>query len=232
MRPPFIGVLSLDTAFERIRGDIGNPESYQVPCVIEVIQGADSTKIVHNGLPEASLLENFVKAAQKLEREGAVALTSTCGFLITSQKIIASSVSIPTILSSLSLLPLVQSACPGKTGIITASSMALGDDAFQVAGVRRDNVVVKGLENDATFTENFLTHKANQRLHLDRRAIEQTVIQAAKELQDNNADLSAILLECGNLPPYASAIKAATSLPVFHMLDLAHMLYHAQNISK
>ena len=74
----FIGVLMLDTAFERILGDAGNPNSYHRPARTRVIELAGSTDIVRDGRPDPALVSAFCTAAKSLEAEGAVALTSTC----------------------------------------------------------------------------------------------------------------------------------------------------------
>ena len=41
-------------------------------------------------------------------------------------------------------------------------------------------------------------------------------------------DLGGFLLECGNLPPYADAIRAATGRPVFGILDAASLLWQGR----
>ena len=57
MRPDLLGILSLDTAFERISGDVGNPDSYPFPAIVSVVQGADSTRIVKDGPPDEALMQ-------------------------------------------------------------------------------------------------------------------------------------------------------------------------------
>ncbi len=223
----FLGVLSLDTAFQRITGDVGNANSYPFSAEIVIVDGADSTVIVRDSMPEDLLMERFIEATRDLERRGASAIVSTCGFLITSQKRIAASVKIPVMLSGLSLYPTVAAICPGRVGILTASRKALGPSALEAADIEANKVAIGGMEDEPTFAKTFLAKREEQLRELDREAMEKAVCKVAVELKDANPDLSAILLECGNLPPYAAAIREATGLPVFHLLDAAAMMMAA-----
>jgi hypothetical protein len=221
----FIGVLTLDTAFERVLGDAGNPESYHRPARLRVVEGAGSPEIVRDGRPDPALVAAFCAAAVALEAEGAVALTSTCGFLVTVQAEIAGAVSIPVMVSALSLFPAIRAAHGDRRiGIITASKPSLGRTAFAAAGIAAETAIVAGMEDCAAFASAFLAPKYRQPARIDRRAIEDGVVGKALALAAAGADLGAILLECGNLPPYAAKISAATGRPVYSILDAARLL--------
>ncbi len=222
-----LGILSLDTVFPRIAGDVGCAESYPFPCDILIVQGADSPDIVRDGAPAPALLERFVQAARALEDRGATAIVSTCGFLVSAQARIAAEVKVPVMLSALSLYPVIRATCPGRVGILTASRSSLGPAAMAAAGIAPQDVAIAGLEHDATFAGTFLAARTVQATEIDRTAMERTVVAAARDLVAANSGLGAILLECGNLPPYADAIRTATGLPVFHLVDAAHWLVRA-----
>jgi Asp/Glu/hydantoin racemase len=53
------------------------------------------------------------------------------------------------------------------------------------------------------------------------------VVSVAEVLVKDNPDVSAIVLECTDLPPFAAAIRQATGVPVFDMVTLTNMLYEA-----
>lgn len=224
---PFLGILALDTVFPRIRGDVGCPESYPFASRVLIVDGADSPAIVRDGEPDDVLLERFIAAAVELESAGARAIVSTCGFLISSQKKIAAAVKIPVMLSGLSLCPVVAASCPGRVGVLTASGTALGPNALAAAGIAPEDVAIGGMDGEPVFARTFLATKDQQNKTFDREAMEQAVCKAACDLKDANPDLSAILLECGNLPPYADAIRKATGLPVFHLLEAAALMMAA-----
>ena len=221
----FIGVLMLDTAFERVRGDAGNPASYHLPVKTVVVENADSTVIVRNGRPDPAMVAAFCAAAQKLEAEGAVALTSTCGFLITAQEEIARSVRIPVMVSALSLFPLIRAIHGARpVGIMTASSIQLGPAVLGAAGILPDQAAIAGLQDEDVFAACFLAPKSQQRTSIDQPAIQAAVVNKAIALCQSDPGISSILLECGNLPPYAQAVMAATGKPVYSILDGVRLL--------
>ncbi|MBT8154972.1 hypothetical protein KMP13_13985 [Epibacterium ulvae] len=227
MAAPFLGILSLDTAFERIVGDIGNPESYPFPALVHIVTGADSHMIVQDNPPPPDLLQGFIDGAQRLERAGARAIVSTCGFLITSQAEIAQAVNVPVLLSALSLFPMVQVACSGRIGIITASQASLGPNALAAAGTDAGAVEIAGLDHIPEFAETFLAKKSLQRTTLDPVLIAAKVVAVAEDMVRHNPEIAAVILECGNLPPYADAIQSAVKRPMFHLGDAAAHLMAA-----
>lgn len=221
----FIGILSLDSRFPRIRGDAGNPDSYDLPARVRVVAGADSPKIVQDGRPAPALAARFIEAACALEAEGAIFITSTCGFLVSMQHEIARAVRVPVMLSALSLLPHLRRADPGGViGILTASAASLGPAALKAAGVRSEHVRIQGLDDTPIFALTFLAPKDAQPDSFDFAAMEAAVTGAACRLIEAHPEVTAILLECGNLPPYAAAIAQATGRPVRSILDGVRLL--------
>lgn len=221
----FIGILSLDTRFPRIPGDAGNPVSYHLPARLRVVEGAGSPDIVRDGRPAPELVARFIAAAQVLEAEGAVLITSTCGFLITVQAEIAAAVRIPVLLSGLSLVPLARAMTGGRpVGILTASRQSLGAAALAAAGTRAEEVRIAGLEGCAVFAETFLSAKDRQRDSLDPAQIGAAVVAAGRALIAETPEIGALVLECGNLPPYAPALRAALGRPVLSLLNGARLI--------
>lgn len=221
----FLGVLMLDTRFARPLGDAGNPDSYHCPTRIRMVAGAGSLDIVQDGEISAALTQAFVEAARALEAEGAGAIVSTCGFLVTAQQRIAHAVNIPVCLSALSLFGLVQGLNGGRRlGILTASRSSLGAAALRAAGIDPALAVIAGMEDCAAFADAILTPTEKQNSRLDQTSIAADVVEKARGLMALDADIGAIILECGNLPPYADAIRAATGRPVYSILDAARFM--------
>ncbi|MEI4485102.1 aspartate/glutamate racemase family protein [Frigidibacter sp. MR17.14] len=222
---PFIGILSLDTRFPRIAGDAGNPGSYHLPARVSVVEGAGSPDIVRDGRPDPALVARFIAAARALEAEGAVLITSTCGFLVSVQAEVAQAVRVPVLLSGLSLVPMVSRLVGGRAiGILTASSRSLGPAALAAAGCEGLQVHVAGMEAEPAFAETFLNAKAQQRESFDPAAMEAAVLARAAALVAAHPGIAALVLECGNLPPYAAALRRATERPVFSILDGARLV--------
>src|SRR5438105_4421290 len=94
----FLGVLMLDTRFPRIPGDIGNPGSFAIPVRHRVVVGASPQRVVREG--DAALLQPFIDAAQQLIDEGALAITTSCGFLVQFQAAMQAALPVPVWTSS------------------------------------------------------------------------------------------------------------------------------------
>jgi hypothetical protein len=145
--------------------------------------------------------------------------------LVSVQDQIARAVNIPVMVSALSLFPVVRAAHGGRRiGIITASRPNLGQTAMAAAGIAGDTALVAGMEDCTAFADAILVPKVRQTGKIDRNTIEAAVVAKAVGLCEAEPTLGAILLECGNLPPYATAIRATTERPVYSILDVARLL--------
>ena len=225
---PFLGVLMLDTAFQRPPGDVAASESYPFPTRIARVAGADVPQIVAAAGPPRSIVDAFIREARLLETAGAFGLITSCGFMIHAQAELSAAVRIPVATSALvlgpSLLPMIGR---GRLGVLTADADALDDRALAAAGLPPQRVAIQGLEHERLWRDAILAPKNRQPNQFDVAAVQEIAVRNAQALKAQTPQISAILLECGNLPPYASAIKTATGLPVWSVLDAAHLLYRA-----
>ncbi|WP_290689285.1 MULTISPECIES: aspartate/glutamate racemase family protein [unclassified Haematobacter] len=222
---PFIGILSLDTRFPRIMGDAGNPASYHMPARVRVVSGVSSPDIVRDERPSAEVVARFIAAARELEAEGAVLITSTCGFLILLQDDIARAVRVPVLLSGLTLIPVIRRLTGDRPlGILTASARSLGTETLAKAGCSGLQIHVAGMEQHRIFAETFLTPKSAQPAALDRAAMSAAVTDVARTMIAAHPDIAGLILECGNLPPYAAQLRAAVGRPVYSILDGARLI--------
>jgi Asp/Glu/hydantoin racemase len=208
VKPSLLGILMLDTAFPRPLGDAGNPASWRVPVRLQVVPRATPAQVVRHD--DAALLQAFVAAAQHLVREGATAITTSCGFLVRWQQPLQEAVPVPVWTSSLLMLPQLQ-----QPGVVTAEAGSLTVAHWRAAGAAPDTPV-QGLALGCHLHDTLL----NNRTTLDARAAEQDAVRAAQALVAAHADVQHIVLECTNLPPYAAAIRAATGRPVHHLVSM------------
>lgn len=223
----FVGILSLDTAFPRVLGDAGNVDSYPMPARVKIVKDVDSTDIVRNGHLPTKTIDKFSDAAKELEQEGARAIVSTCGFLVTAQQKIASAVNIPVMVSSLSLYVSVKSVIDSnlKIGIVTASKANLGKAAFKAAGIDADKIEVVGLEDCREFHDVFLVPKDLQKHFINTGAVETALLDKIRNLLKSSSDIGALIFECGNLPPYSKKVQQEIGLPVYTILDAADLMW-------
>ncbi len=214
-----IGVLMLDTKFERFVGDIGNPKSFTMPVLHERIAGATVDLIVR--AKEPTMVEPFIAGAKRLIERGADAITTGCGFLVLHQAALAAALPVPVATSSLMLIPIVQRMiAPGKrVGVLTFSAKDLTPAHFIAAGATPDIPFV-GVAEDGIFRRALRGLPTNDSIE----AREKDVVAAARELVSKHRDLGAIVLECTNFPPHRHAVARETGLPVFDIFTLVGIL--------
>ncbi|HRK24871.1 MAG TPA: aspartate/glutamate racemase family protein [Beijerinckiaceae bacterium] len=222
MSAPRIGILSLDTRFPRIAGDVGNPDSYPFPVRIERVAGATPERVVHQRAE--GLVEAFAAVGQRLAAEGCEALVTTCGFLSLRQSELAAALPVPVATSALMQLPLIQQMLPAGriTGIVTASERSLTPAHLTGVGADPQTPIV-GVEEGGAFSATFVGNGDR----LDVAAARTEVVAAALRLVATQPRLGAILLECANMGPYARDVQHATHLPVFDMVGLVRWLHQA-----
>lgn len=215
-----LGILMLDTQFPRILGDAGNPDTYAIDVVIHIVENVGSLDVVNDQQMPPKILQQFIDAAQSLEQEGVSAITSTCGFLFKEQDSISAAVDVPVIVSPLSLYSDIKNKIGRKKVVIlTASETDLITLLHSSDDIEIDEVEIIGMEKCAAFSEAILRDKLDQLKDLRSDEIEEFIKSNLIELLSDRNDIGAILIECGNLPPYISAIKTVIDLPVYSILD-------------
>jgi hypothetical protein len=204
----FLGVLMLETRFPRMLGDIGNPASFAMPVQHRVVAGASPQRVVRERDP--ALLQPFIDAARALVDEGAVAITTSCGFLVTFQAALQTVLPVPVWTSSLLALPSLDAP-----GVITVDAASLSAVHLQAAGAATDTPIV-GLQPGCHLQRTLLEDRST----LDAQSAEADAVRAARTLMRQHPQVRSVVLECTNLPPYADAIRRASGRPVVHLLSL------------
>lgn len=210
MKP--LGILMLDTRFPRIEGDIGNPASFDFPVIFRTMEGIGSADAVAAHPDKPRVLSALKSNAEALAAEGAIGLSTSCGFLALYQKELEELSPVPVATSALLL---IKTLTGKKVGVITASAENLTPAHFAAVGAPLDTPVA-GLPSNGSFAATFLRNGTT----LDRAAVEAEAIEAGRALLQDHPDVDAIVLECTNLPPYKQALKHALGVPVFDVLDL------------
>jgi hypothetical protein len=221
----FLGVLMLDTRFERLLGDIGHPNSFGVPTRAVVLKGAWPEKVVQSAanMRAQKLVEPFKRMVRQLVADGASAITTSCGFLVLLQADLqAAAGSVPVVSSALMHLPRLLAEHSG-VGVLTIDAKSLGTEHLRSAGVRRDDlarVKLQGMPRSGEFASKILANVPQR----DHARAEQELIDAALALRAKHPDLTDLVLECTNMPPHAAAIEAATGLRTWSLLQSQALL--------
>ena len=131
-----LGILSLETRFPRVPGDMCNAGTWPFPVLYAVVPGASPQRVVRERAQ--GLLEPFLDAARGLVRAGVDGITTSCGFLSLFQAELSAACSVPVAASSLMQIPLVERLLPPgrRAGVITISSADLSPEHLTAAGGR------------------------------------------------------------------------------------------------
>ncbi len=213
--PPHLGILMLATRFPRPVGDIGNAASFDFPVRYRRIETATPERVVRDRA--RGLFESFVEAGQAMVEEGAVGLSTSCGFLAVFQRELAAALPVPVATSSLLQLAWLMPLLPrGRTaGVVTIDAGSLDAAHLQAVGAAAD-VPIEGVDPAGEFATRLLGDQPT----LDLQAAERDVVAAALRLTERRPDVAAIVLECTNMPPYAAAVRRATGRPVYDVLTM------------
>ena len=220
----FLGIVMLDTQFPRPVGDVGHPETFKYPTHREIVRGVWPAKVVQSAasLHQARTVPAFQAIVRSLEKRGAKAITTSCGFLVLLQKELQSAARVPVVTSSLLQLPALLKT-QQRVGVLTISSMYLSKEHLRSAGVPRErlqDVVVQGVAPGTEFVTRILGNQAQ----MDLVQAERDVVAAALALKARAPELQTVVLECTNMPPYLFAIESATGLKALCLLDDARLL--------
>lgn len=219
-RRGFLGVLTLNTRFPRLVGDIGNPASFAVPTLTRVVHGARPEQAVQSaaGQRDAALLDPFLRTMRELEAAGAAVITTSCGFLVLLQEDLQAQAKVPVITSSLLLLARLLDA-NRRVGVLTVSAKHLGEEFLAAAGVpaqRIGDVVIEGVDPQGEFAQVFVGNRPT----MDFDRVRREVVEAAKRLHARAPDITDVVLECTNMPPYVRQIEDATGLRCWSLLQM------------
>ncbi len=210
-----LGIMVLDTQFQRLPGDIGNAATWPFPVQYAVVRGATGDRVLSPGA--GGTLDLFLRAADDLVALGVDGITTSCGFLAILHPQLVRHCPVPVASSALMQIPLVQATLPyGKrVGVLTADAAALTPAHFAAVGAPT-GLPVAGLPPNGAFRADL--RGGNPRV--DAAVQEAELVGMAKGLIEANPDIGAIVLECTNMPPHAAAIEAACGVPVYDIVTL------------
>lgn len=208
------GLMQLET----MPGNSTNPASYPFPVMLVEVPGANVETVITN--PSPKVLENMISITRRLaEEEGVRAVTTSCGFNAVFQTALAEAVDIPVFTSALLQVPFVQHMI-GKNrtvAVITANKSSLSPAHMHACGITDDmNVLVLGLEEAKEWSKIF----DQPDVKFDMDAVSEEIMGVARRAVAEHPEIGAIVLECTDLPPYASRMREELDLPVFDINSL------------
>jgi hypothetical protein len=217
-----IGIIHLEVWYPLLPGNVVNATTYNFPVRYKALVGGTQERI-HGAAP--SIGDSIIKAGRELEQEGVRAIAGACGYLGNYQRQVAAALNVPVFLSSLLQVPMIHhSLRPGqRIGVLCADGPALTSRLLEACGVTPDMpIAVLGLEDRPEFSN--ITYSKGE---FSFAQIQQEVVDAARQLVEEYKDIGAILLECSDMPPFASAVQAAVKLPVFDFVTMINWIHQA-----
>ena len=217
-----IGILILETYFERFPGDIGNGRTWPFPVLYKIVKGASPDRVTRPEGPD--MLDAFKAAADELIATGVDGITTTCGFLALYQRELAEHCAVPVATSALLQVPMVARILPhGKRpAILTFSADGLTRRHLEAVGVDAATPV-HGLPATSEFQRSIRTGDAS----VPYATLEREVLDLASHVVAADPTIGALVLECTNLTPYSDALSKRLALPVFDMVTLVHWFHRS-----
>lgn len=208
-----IGIVTVDLDYPKLPGNVANATTFDYPVRYEKV----NFEIEQLFAGDPTIEGLVVEAAKKLEREGVRAIVGACGFFAHFQDSVATAVDVPVFMSSLVQAPLVEVGLrPGqKIAVLAADGESVTPELLAHVNARPERLIVK----DIGSLESFAPIRWGKTT-LDNGALIADLQQVAVSLVEKHPEIGAFLLECSDLPPYATDIQAATGLPVFDFITL------------
>lgn len=206
---PILGILMLDTRFPRIRGDVGNPETWDFPVCYATVEGATPNAIVCDDMEP--FVQGFISQGRRLVAQGCRGIATTCGFLALIRPRLTEALGVPVAASALEQAGQIAAMVPPgqRIGVLTISASTLSATHLRTAGLQPDTPL-QGMEG-SSFARSILGNETT----LDIEAARREMVFAGQALVRRHTDIGAIILECTNMVPYARDIARATGRPVF-----------------
>lgn len=215
-----IGIMVLDTRFQRLPGDIAHAGTWPFPVQFRVVRGVRPQDVIESDPTE--VLARFYDAIDELVATGVDGISTSCGFLAAVHPQLKRHSPVPIATSSLMQIPLALNLLPeGRTvGVIVSDKAALRDEHFINVGAPT-NLPIGELPFDGPIR----THMRTNAPRADVAAQEREVLEVVERLLAENPTIGAIVSECANLPPFSASIRNTFGLPVYDIVSLVDWLH-------
>lgn len=205
-----IGILVIEQPWALIPGNVANGWSHDFPVLVELVDGVSFEHLLSR---ESWVTERVIEAARRLAQKEVRAIVGACGSFALYQREVVEAVTVPVFTSPMLQIPWIlrSFARSEKLLVIVATKTAIVGEVFEQCGITDDDrnrlEIIEAVELPEF-----------QRMVMDKegfvpRRLEQELVEWIG--QRDLSSFRAILLQCSDLPPFASALEAASGLPVF-----------------
>ncbi len=215
-----IGIIVLDTGFERLPGDVANAMTWRFPVHYHIVTGVRPQDVIE-GNPEKAL-PAFYDAIDRLTELGVDGIATSCGFLAMVHPQLRAYSSVPIASSSLMQIPLVlQTLSVDQTvGVIISDRKSITDQHFLNVGAPVDLPL-----GELAFDGPIRANMRNNAARVSYAAQERDAFQTVERMLAETPSIGALVSECANLPPYSRAIQRTFGVPVYDVVSLVEWLH-------
>lgn len=213
-----VGIICLPGVSALIPGNVQNASTFNFPVRYQVLHDLSFAQIAKG---DPSAIPAIELAARKLENEGVRAIVGACGSLGHYQSAVANAVSIPVFMSILTQVPFLLSALASdkKLIVVFATTESFTNEIRHECGINdSDRIIPIGLMDCPAFAQLMQSGQM-----CDGDALLQEMIERIENKFDES--VSAFLLQCSDLPPFAAELQHYFGLPVFDMTGLIDWLH-------
>jgi Asp/Glu/hydantoin racemase len=222
---PSLGILRLDYSYPPIPGDMDHAASFGYPVHYKIVKGLTFAMCKKGKLTE-DVGKEFDEAVDYLVERGVKAITGDCGFMQHFQKRARNRTKRPVFISSLIQLPTITAAFSQKERImvVTANGESLEGLREQLKKESRIDTddtrfIFVGCEDVPDFGDEV---RDGKRVYPSKA--QPGIVSKVLESLETHTDVTAILMECTELPHYSEAVRVATGLPVFDSITNCDMV--------
>jgi aspartate/glutamate racemase len=207
------GVLALDATRVDGTGSLFDAAMVADPVASCVVAGATTTNIVER---PGELAAAFCDGAEKLAQAGASIIVSNCGLSMVFQSQVGARTSLPTVMSSLLLVPIL-SRIFGRVGVLTYETGAMAGDGLRAECGWDDELDVQVA--DVRHLASWASLEGPLSSPLPLSAMREDLVEVAAGLVARGGS-RVILIECTAMLPFIDEVRHATGLPVFDITGL------------
>lgn len=220
-----VGIVQIRARIPMLPGDIGNPTTFKFPVLYENLGDIDPFWVLSEK-PHPEVLKRTIIASRRLEMQGVRSIIGNCGFFANYQPEVSKAITVPFFNGSLMQVPMALTAVGAnkKVGVLTASAkLLIPSPALKNSGVSEEDmnrVVIYGNENGKEM--NKITGEKGR---FSPAKLEKELVNLAKKMVKKHPDVSVIILECTEFPPYAAAIQRAVRRSVWDFTTMANFMH-------
>jgi len=110
-----------------------------------------------------------------------------------------------------------------KVGVLCADGPSLAPEVIENCGADPSRCVVKGLEDQPQMSAIVKSDRGS----FDNEALGREIVEGALNLVQSHPEIGAVLLECSDMPPYASEVQRSINLPVYDFITLIKWVHRS-----